>query len=78
MIYEPEYVDPPMGWRYGFPKRVDQEYLDMGVDKTAWYVKKGYPQKLVDEGRLTHTRVTYKTIDLSAETLTGGTGYYDY
>lgn len=67
MEYEVEYVDPPMGWRYGFPKKVDQEYLDMGVDKTEWYLKNGYPQKLVLDGMLTYTRVIYKTIDVSGE-----------
>lgn len=60
MEYEVEYVDPPMGHYYGFPKKVDQEYFDMGVDKTAWYVKHGYPQRLVDEGMLNHTRMILK------------------
>lgn len=38
-------IDPPSGWKYGFPKectaREDQEHRD-------WLVEQGYPQNLID------------------------------
>lgn len=36
------YVDPPDGWRYGFPK----EYTGGNLNK--WLVENGYPQEDVD------------------------------
>ena len=37
-------IDPPSGWRYGFPK-----VLPEGVtDTMAWLVENGYPQKEID------------------------------
>ena len=45
-------VDPPEGWKYGFPK----ESPDYGVDLRAWLVKQGYPEKDVDFA-VKHTRI---------------------
>jgi len=42
------YIDPPAGWRYGFPK----EFPDgvEGADAIhAWLVSEGYPQFMIDE-----------------------------
>lgn len=36
-------VDPPEGWRYGFPKPMPVDTADV----TAWLVKNGYPQKMI-------------------------------
>lgn len=37
-------IDPPSGWRYGFPK-----VLPDGVtDTLKWLVENGYPQKEID------------------------------
>ncbi len=39
------YVDPPSGWKYGFPKVVPQEILDTVEDGSLpkWLVENGYP-----------------------------------
>ena len=34
------YVDPPSGWRYGFPKLWDGD-----GDMFEWLVSEGYPRK---------------------------------
>lgn len=40
-------IDPPSGWRYGFPRPVPQEVL--GNDKLGpWLIEKGYPEKDVE------------------------------
>jgi hypothetical protein len=46
----PAIIDPPEGWRYGFPKPVPE-----GVDRdeflanlAVWLVANGYPQEMVD------------------------------
>lgn len=41
---EIDWVDPPDGWMYGFPKKVDDAYRNMGSDKTQWYLDNGYPE----------------------------------
>ena len=37
-------IDPPLGWRYGFPA----ELPDSVIDVKTWLVEKGYPEKEVD------------------------------
>lgn len=39
-------IDPPSGWRYGFPKPIPEERRK---DTAVWLVEQGYPQKLIDE-----------------------------
>ena len=39
-------VDPPSGWRYGFPRVYDR--LEHGDDVIAWLVQEGYPQAEID------------------------------
>lgn len=41
------YVDPPSGWKYGFPKAMP-EYLPPEKFH-AWLVESGYPQYLIDQ-----------------------------
>ena len=38
-------IDPPSGWRYGFPKPIPDDI----TDHNAWLVENGYPQSLIDE-----------------------------
>jgi hypothetical protein len=38
------FIDPPSGWKYGFPKPAPTPPKDMN----AWLVANGYPQHLVD------------------------------
>lgn len=37
-------IDPPEGWRYGFPKELPEEV----VDHREWLLEQGYPQKLME------------------------------
>jgi hypothetical protein len=39
-------VDPPGGWRYGFPRAYDR--VTDGDDFMAWLVEQGYPQAEID------------------------------
>ena len=39
------WVDPPSGWRYGFPKVWDS---DISPDRLFWMVEMGYPQAEID------------------------------
>lgn len=56
------WVDPPEGWKYGFPKNIDEEYLQMGKDKTEWFIKNGYPVELIDKGMLNYCRMGFYEI----------------
>lgn len=49
-------IDPPSGWRYGFPKEISDDVTDI----LGWLVEKGYPKNLMDElGEYFHYRVFY-------------------
>ena len=39
-------IDPPSGWKYGFPKVIPEERRK---DTLVWLVEQGYPQHLIDE-----------------------------
>lgn len=39
-------IDPPSGWRYGFPKVIPESELHRAED---WMVENGYPQKEIDQ-----------------------------
>ena len=48
------WIDPPNGWRYGFPKIYNTE---SGMTIMEWLVSEGYPQKEIDYlGRLFYMR----------------------
>jgi hypothetical protein len=38
------YIDPPEGWRYGFPKEIPDN-----VDTIKWLVENGYPKEEIDK-----------------------------
>jgi hypothetical protein len=38
-------IDPPSGWKYGFPKPVPE---DRRYDFIIWLVEQGYPQSEID------------------------------
>jgi hypothetical protein len=44
---QPYWVDPPQGWRYGFPKLYDPS---KDGPMREWLVKSGYPKALADKG----------------------------
>lgn len=37
-------IDPPGGWRYGFPKRIPREHQSRTLE---WLVEQGYPKELI-------------------------------
>lgn len=38
-------IDPPDGWRYGFPKPIPKEHQTRTLE---WLVEEGYPQQQID------------------------------
>jgi hypothetical protein len=51
--YTPKtFIDPPQGWKYGFPKVLPLYVEDIG----KWLVENGYPEKDV-EFALSHSRM---------------------
>ena len=40
-------IDPPSGWKYGFPKALELDYPDQ--KHTEWLVNNGYPQAIIDK-----------------------------
>lgn len=41
-------IDPPSGWKYGFPKQIPAEHRKTGESVIPWLVANGYPQREVD------------------------------
>jgi hypothetical protein len=39
-------IDPPQGWRYGFPKVFD---CDENEDVNTWLINNGYPKQLIEQ-----------------------------
>jgi hypothetical protein len=37
-------IDPPSGWKYGFPKPIPDDITDIN----KWLVEQGYPQEEID------------------------------
>lgn len=37
-------IDPPSGWKYGFPKELPAEVKDV----RSWLIENGYPESQVD------------------------------
>lgn len=43
------YIDPPSGWRYGFPKPAPLNIREMTTEQLhQWFAANGYPQKELD------------------------------
>ena len=40
------YIDPPSGWKYGFPKILP----DYVINIKQWLINNGYPQEEIDNG----------------------------
>jgi len=38
-------IDPPSGWKYGFPKPIPKDRLK---DVNTWLIEQGYPQSEID------------------------------
>jgi hypothetical protein len=43
------FIDPPSGWKYGFPKEAPSNFREMESDDlTNWLVENGYPIEEVE------------------------------
>jgi hypothetical protein len=51
-------VDPPSGWRYGFPKPMPED-LNSEQERVQWFLDNGYPQSLIDDGMLKYVRTWF-------------------
>ena len=40
-----KFIDPPSGWKYGFPKMIPAGVLD----HKEWLIKNGYPKSEIDD-----------------------------
>lgn len=52
-------IDPPSGWRFGFPKRLPDDWRTEDFNLRRWLVVNGYPEKEVDFG-IKYCRYIYK------------------
>jgi hypothetical protein len=41
-------IDPPSGWKYGFPKAVTQEQYKSITNLKQWCIDNGYPKSEAD------------------------------
>lgn len=48
-------IDPPEGWKFGFPKEIPETVNDDNIDQ--WFLEQGYPQTLIDQGMLDYCRM---------------------
>jgi hypothetical protein len=50
-------VDPPSGWKYGFPKPYFKNEIETETEVKNWLVENGYPQSEIDSlGNSFHIR----------------------
>lgn len=45
MMTKIQMIDPPGGWKYGFPKELPENVTDV----LKWLVENGYPQSEIDK-----------------------------
>ncbi len=53
-------VDPPSGWKYGFPKKAPDHLFKLDFDTNKWFRENGYPQSEIDQGMLNHCRYWFE------------------
>lgn len=51
-------IDPPEGWRYGFPRAVPKEILEDDKLLKSWLSSHGYPKEKL-ELAMKHSRYWY-------------------
>mgnify|MGYP003151145907 CR=1 FL=1 len=54
-------MDPPSGWKYGFPKPIPEERL---ADLFVWLVEEGYPQYEIDNYGENFAYRTWRTVNV--------------
>lgn len=53
----PLMIDPPEGWRYGFPKAYDKSAVEDDEELREWLLKNGYPAKLINDTNMRGIRM---------------------
>jgi hypothetical protein len=48
-------IDPPSGWKYGFPKEIPDNVNQNNF--VQWILDQGYPQTLIEQGMLEYCRM---------------------
>jgi len=62
-------IDPPSGWKYGFPMPLPDPRPE---DTIAWLIEQGYPQKEIDSyGQYFYSRYWETEIEDQVETEEG-------
>lgn len=57
------FVDPPSGWKYGFPKVIPEDVKD----HNQWIIEHGYPKEVMDSyGEFFYCRYWYEVVDAEA------------
>jgi hypothetical protein len=41
-----KYIDPPEGWKYGFPKKLPDKIKNKDINN--WLISQGYPKELIE------------------------------
>jgi len=53
------WIDPPEGWRYGFPREVPEGIEGDAINE--WMIEIGYPKEKIEEyGEYFHCRMMYE------------------
>jgi len=58
-------IDPPEGWKYGFPKPIPSHIMG-GKLFTKWLIEQGYPALLIDKQYHKHCRFWNEEIEDNA------------
>lgn len=54
-------IDPPSGWRYGFPKCITQDEYEKITNLNKWITGNGYPvDEMLSYGDMFHVRIFRK------------------
>ena len=57
-------VDPPSGWKYGFPKEAPEDLFNRSDREIQdWFLRRSYPSVLINKGMLDHCRYWYEEKD---------------
>lgn len=65
------FIDPPSGWKYGFPKQAPATLREMnGDDLNEWLLRNGYPEEEINYWRKSpkYSSVPCKFFEVRSET----------
>lgn len=62
------FIDPPSGWRYGFPKPAPENIRNMPQEQLhKWFVANNYPQHELDYWKNSNGGMTYRMFEHEVE-----------